>query len=602
MTLDKLPMVSHTVQALREAQELQQKGRYDDAARLYRQALVRDPRNARAIHYLGMTQYQMGEKLLGRAYVDQSIVIAPQYSMFLLNRGSLYEESSNNSAARKDFARAITLNPTLETAYEKLAWLLFRIQNYFLAKACFTNWLILNPCRKEGWLGLAVLLREQRDFQAALRAANNCLAIERFNQDALTQIGMIHDVLGDWCSATENFARYSLLEPNRADGMFSLATIAFKRKDYALAISTLFRVSRIDPYYLKGVDLLAAAFEHNGDADQALNWAFRSRAIDPSIADTDIFIAIILVRCGRFAEAWRFYRSRWRSEHLIRNAVLTPMLATTRPEYDASASPSRVLIWGEQGIGDEIMFGSLIGEFLSRCGSVVLQIDRRLIGLFARAFPGATIYERGEKVPEKFYDHHLPIGDLVNWVRPTKDSFEGKGRSYLRAKDGLALQLRRDLGVFPEERLIGLSWRSAAPGGGSARSMALSTMVEAFRALKGIRFMVLQYDDFKGEIDSLKRDTGESILFHPDIDYRDNLEGVSALIQSCNLVVSIGNSTAHLSGALGQRTWVLLPKTPGWRWIDRAGRCIWYESVRLFPGAVDLSGASLRGLLPMHEV
>jgi hypothetical protein len=204
------------------------------------------------------------------------------------------------------------------------------------------------------------------------------------------------------------------------------------------------------------------------------------------------------------------------------------------------------------------------------------------MGLFGRALPGVQVFERGKAVPEELYDEQIPLGSLGKWLRPTRESFEGKGGGYLKAEEGLGLRLRRELGVRDGERLIGLSWRSASAETGAARSVPLVELVGALRGVEGVRFLNLQYGDVGGELECLRRESGVEVLSHPGIDNREDLEGLAGLIEGCDLVVSVGNATAHLSGALGQRTWVLLPYVAGWRWLHEGERCPWYQSVRLF--------------------
>jgi hypothetical protein len=192
------------------------------------------------------------------------------------------------------------------------------------------------------------------------------------------------------------------------------------------------------------------------------------------------------------------------------------------------------------------------------------------------------VFERGKAVPEELYDEQIPLGSLGKWLRPTRESFEGKGGGYLKAEEGLGLRLRRELGVRDGERLIGLSWRSASAETGAARSVPLVELVGALRGVEGVRFLNLQYGDVGGELECLRRESGVEVLSHPGIDNREDLEGLAGLIEGCDLVVSVGNATAHLSGALGQRTWVLLPYVAGWRWLHEGERCPWYQSVRLF--------------------
>jgi hypothetical protein len=258
---------------------------------------------------------------------------------------------------------------------------------------------------------------------------------------------------------------------------------------------------------------------------------------------------------------------------------------TSRPRYSASYRegevPRRVLVWAEQGVGDEVMFGGLLREFQGLCGEMLVQLDRRLIGLFERSLPGVKFFPRGERVDERLYDEQIALGSLGQYLRPSRESFEGKGGGYLKAKAGLAERYRQSLGVSEGERLIGLSWRSAAPETGAARSLSLASLVEALRAIPGVRFLNLQYGDVREELSAVRETLGVEVLTESSVDNREDLEGLAGLIEACDEVVSVGNATAHLSGALGKKTWVLLPYVAGWRWLHEGTTCPWYDSARL---------------------
>jgi hypothetical protein len=238
-----------------------------------------------------------------------------------------------------------------------------------------------------------------------------------------------------------------------------------------------------------------------------------------------------------------------------------------------------VLVWAEQGVGDEVMFGSMLGEFRGHVGKLLVQLDRRLIPLFKRSLPDdVEFFERGTVVPEDRYDSHIAIGSLGQYLRPTLESFEGKGGKYLWADPERIQAMREWLSVKEGERVIGLSWRSSNPETGAARSLALKDLVKSLQA-PGVRFVNLQYGDVSAEIEALERDEGITVLQCPGLDTTDDLDGLAALIEACDEVVSIGNATAHLAGALGKKTTVLLPKARSWRWSVVGDCCPWYESI-----------------------
>jgi hypothetical protein len=302
---------------------------------------------------------------------------------------------------------------------------------------------------------------------------------------------------------------------------------------------------------------------------------------DPKV-NVDTGLCLLLL--GRYAEGWRLYEGRLRTEEFWSTSRASRDFFETLSMFSGPrrGDGKRVLVWAEQGVGDEVMFGGLLGEFRDLCGEMLVQVDRRLKGLFERALPGVKVYERGEKVAEALYDEQIPMGSLGKWLRPTRESFAGKGGRYLQAQVGLGQRLRAELGVSTEEKLIGLSWRSEAPTNGAQRSVTLQELIGALGGVPGVRFVNLQYGEVSAELEGVRRALGVEVLSHPGIDNREDLEGLAGLIEGCDLVVSVGNATAHLAGALGQRTWVLLPYVAGWRWLHEGSTCPWYPSVRLY--------------------
>jgi hypothetical protein len=288
-----------------------------------------------------------------------------------------------------------------------------------------------------------------------------------------------------------------------------------------------------------------------------------------------------LLFANRFAEGWILYENRLQTLSFNQAMPWSRRLLTSRPLFSRTDS-RRVLVWGEQGVGDEVMFGGLLREFRGLCGEMLVQVDRRLVGLFERSLPGVRFFVRGEVVDESLYDEQIPIGSLARYLRPSRESFVGRGGGYLRAKEGLRDYFRERIGVGSGERVIGLSWKSAAPETGAARSLGLEELVSALSSAgQKIRFVNLQYGDVEADIRGVRERLGIEVYSESEVDNREDLEGLAGLIEACDEVVSVGNATAHLAGALGKKTLVLLPYVAGWRWLHEGDRCPWYDSVIL---------------------
>jgi hypothetical protein len=136
------------------------------------------------------------------------------------------------------------------------------------------------------------------------------------------------------------------------------------------------------------------------------------------------------------------------------------------------------------------------------------------------------------------------------------------------------------LGVSAEERLVGLSWRSADPESGASRSLPLLELIESLQGA-GVRFVSLQYGSVGEEIEEVYRRSGVRVLECAQVDNFSDLDGLASLLWACDEVVTVGNATAHLAGSIGKRAHVLLPYVAGWRWMHEGDRSYWYDSLKL---------------------
>lgn len=249
--------------------------------------------------------------------------------------------------------------------------------------------------------------------------------------------------------------------------------------------------------------------------------------------------------------------------------------------FSGPTASGRVLVWADEGIGDEIKFGSLLNEFQSRASTLLVQLDSRLVPLFRRSLPRDIDYvSRDDLVPPERYDYHVPIGSLGRYVRPTTVSFLAGGSKFLLADKARVIAMRELLAKQPGERLVGISWRSTNPVTGRARSLALKDLVASIHA-SNARLINLQYGDVDAEISAAEKESGILVWRCPRLDLTNDLDGVAALIEACDEVITIGNTTAHLAGALGKKTTVIVKRIPNWRWLEQDGRSLWYQSVRV---------------------
>ena len=321
---------------------------------------------------------------------------------------------------------------------------------------------------------------------------------------------------------------------------------------------------------------MANAFSRKGDIDSAVKCFEKALKIEPKNVGSHYNKALLVLNLQDFENGWPMYEYRWKKSKLDS----TP-LVTRRPEW-RFGEQTRVLVWGEQGLGDEVMFASLIPDIYAACSKLIVKADKRLIPIFKRSFPiDIEYYPNEETVPEETYDTHIPMGSLPKYFRQNLHSFEPASQGFLSADKARTAAVRDKLLEDGSKTIIGLSWHSTskirvAP----KRTIRLGQLASAFQAEK-VKFMSLQYGNVDADIDQVKKEYGIDVVQVAEIDNFHDIDGLAALMSACYRIISIDNVTGHLAGALGRGIDVLLPRVSNWRWGLDPNSSYWYRSVRL---------------------
>jgi tetratricopeptide (TPR) repeat protein len=311
--------------------------------------------------------------------------------------------------------------------------------------------------------------------------------------------------------------------------------------------------------------------------------AFRSAlAIDPknSLANWDLS-HILLDRC-QFHEGWLRYEARYFLDNDLRH-----IMGTTQPEVPGTLYHGEDLhgkylfVWPEQGIGDEVMFASVLSDLEAFGADVTIACDKRLVSLYERSFPFANIIP---KDPANRYlylenapDYHLAIGSLPRYFRKTIDDYK-RTVPYLKADTYLTEKWKKRFSNLEHNFTIGLSWR-----GGNDRTSRQQRSIDLTQLTpilgQDVNAINLQYGDHREEISRFTETTGIRLHDWDDADPLKDLENFVAQIKALDLVVSIDNSSVHFAGAVGCQTIVLLPTPSEYRWTRHMQNSYWYPDI-----------------------
>ena len=279
---------------------------------------------------------------------------------------------------------------------------------------------------------------------------------------------------------------------------------------------------------------------------------------------------------GRLSEGWPAFRSRIR-------ALAGSLDLSSHTTWDGSPLDGKnILVWAEYGLGDEILFSSLLTTLIEKVASCTFVCSPRLVKLFKRAFPGISVHALGTVI-EGDFDARLPLTDVAQWLRPSIKSFPAHS-GYIKADLDRTRHLRQRYQLSNDQKLIGISWHSAgAIGTGPFKSIALERWAPILDN-SGIKFVSLQYGSCATEINAVNSALGSCITLDPEIESCGEMDTFAAQVAAMDLVISISNTTVHIAGALGKPVWALVPKGPGahWYWFQDRDDSPWYPSLRMF--------------------
>jgi tetratricopeptide (TPR) repeat protein len=299
-------------------------------------------------------------------------------------------------------------------------------------------------------------------------------------------------------------------------------------------------------------------------------------SLNPDFAEAHNNLGMLYLRQQDFRRGFELNEWRWKTKQEIGERLIS-----SKPDWSGEQGKT-VFVWSEQGVGDVLMFATILKELQEISAAVILRCDQRLVPLFERSFSGNISFISGNDtiVPETSYDYHIPIGSLPKFFRHDLASFEKGSKAFLKADSNKVKHIKEILHQDSEQSICGISWRGGKKGAARLRSIELPLLASALADNKQT-LVSLQYDATKQELDDLRNHHGIDIITLPEIDNFNDLDGLAALVCACDNIVSVTNTTVHLAGALGADTQALIPFAPEWRWGRESETSYWYDSVSL---------------------
>ena len=590
-------------------------GRHERAIELIGKAIAANDAVAAFHHELGVALQANRDLIRAEQSFARAIELAPDDLQYLAEFGDLQLDLGNPAAAEQTFRELQRRAPGLLTASVNLGSALMAQNRLEEATASLQEALKLDPFCVQALSNLGAISIKKKDIAEAQRLLERALEIDSLCFEARVNLAVVFQKQWKWDKALRILEEAARIKPAHPQVRFNLGRAHWHRGEYAAAEQALRDVVRLAPDLIDAaVDLgkilhetgraeealvhlrsvlqqhpdkaiahvaFGFALEVMGEFEQARQCYEKALALDHDDVQAHVNRGMLRILTGDFEHGWPEYEWRVRTDELIAAYQRFPM-----PRWDGSPLAGRtLLVHAEQGLGDEIMYGSCIPEVIAQAGLCVIECADRLVALFSRSFPQATVraMARGDvaqwlkELPP--IDVQIPTGSLPLLFRRKAADFP-RERAYLKADPARVAAWRARLADLPPGLKIGLSWRGGVPVTGNVlRSIPLERMLPLLQQ-KGVSFVSLQYGEVRGDLDRVARLHSISIQHWQEA--IDDYEETAALMCALDLTITVCTAVVHLGGALGRPVWTMAPLRPEARYGSSGDSMPWYASVRMF--------------------
>jgi tetratricopeptide (TPR) repeat protein len=546
---------------------------FDQAVESFGKAIALKPDFPRAYFNRGNALAALAQFEAAIADYNRALSLDPGLVDALINRGNALRSLNRHLDALASYESALKLNAHSASALANAASALLPLGRHAEAVDKYNQAIAVDPDFLEARHNLGNALAKLDRHEAAVEQYLAVLAVRP--DDWKTRLNLAHSLLSlgqperaiDHCKAVLEH------EPGFPEAHFNLACVLKALARYQEAAAAFQRAIDLKPEYYDAYDGLGLVL---GQLDQpsAARAAFdRALSLMPDSPQTALNKGLLLLSRGHFAEGWPLMEHRWAAHH-------APRRSFPQPRWSGDSIDGRLLIWGDQGLGEQIIYASMIAELIDKATELVVEVEPRLVSLFARSFPRARVAALDIATHSGSIDRQECLSDVGRHLRHDWADFPRSGHGYLKPDEKRVQAFRAELGAG-ERKVVGLSWVSRNKRYGGTKTAQLRDFEPLLRP--NTCFVDLQYGNTEQERHEIERDLGVSIKRLPTLDTTIDIDGLAALIAACDAVVSVSNTTAHLAGAVGQRTWVVVPHGEArfWYWFKGDGNSPWYPRVRV---------------------
>ena len=560
-------------------------GNKTSAYKKFKKIYLLNNRDIKLRYNLAVMQQELG--LLDEAETNYiSLIKHRDESKYNINLYNLYITKGSYLDALKIIDSIKSQNLSLIKVDQDRAYILYLIKNYQDSILQCKEILIAddNNVHVLNTLGLCFLKLERYD--EANTTLLKAISLDNQNIIILNSLGRLNHELRKSKKAEGFFDQAFSINPNSFETLNNMAGFYLEEEKYQKAINFYKKAEKLKPNNPILINNIAKTFMCLHNVREAEKHCRKAISIDQKNDEFRKILALILLKKYDFKNAWLSFDGRLSlSDFANKNSTLK-LVRNKIPNKKISNKNSKILVLREQGIGDELLYGTMYYDLLNEFSNSVIECDERLIPLFKNSFSSnkdkfvklGTHSLDANKIND--FNYIIYAGSLGRYFRNDLNSFSQN--PYIKNIENYK-DLELDNILNNNQGLkIGISWKSLKNRYSSEKSLSLEDFENIFKIKNSIIFN-LQYGDVNEDLKNFTKKQDYKIITLETLDLFNNFSGLANLLKHLDLFVTVSNSTAHLAGALGVKTILIKPPNHAsfhyWNYED--GKTPWYKSVNI---------------------
>lgn len=551
---------------------LGQMGKLPEALASYDRAVALDPTDALAHCNRGMLLNGIGQKDAALASFEKAIACNGDIYPAHFGRAALLQERKQWSASLASYDRAIAINAGDPIAHYNRGTVLKQIERWADALASYDRAIALNGELSRAHASRADVLQQLNRFPEALDSYDRAIKIDPRDAAIHSSRGVLLQKMGRFDAALASYNQAIAANPNHPEGYFNRGTVLAELRDFEGALASYDLAISLKPGLADAYVNRAIALEAIGSIQEAIASVKQGISLKPDLAEAHYNLALASLKAGDLITGWTEHEWRWRAKS---GPIFREKRDFTQPLWlggDEIAGRT-ILLYGEQGLGDSLQF-CRYAELVAALGArIILEVPQPLVSVCATIKGVRQVVAFGEPLPP--FEVQCPLLSLPLACKTTLETIP-TATGYLSSDVSKVRIWEERLGKKQMPR-IGLVWSgNRTVGTNRERHFPLAELVPYLS--HHFQYICLQTDITAADQKTLVETPA---IRQFDGELRD-FSDTAALCECMDLVISIDTSVAHLSGALGKKTWVLLAFNADWRWLTNREDSPWYPTVRLF--------------------